>query len=275
MAFGIFHFLSLFCCQMNQQFSFTDMMGRVIQLPGIPQRIVSLVPSQTELLYSLGLNQEVVGQTLFCVHPQEMHLQKPRIGGTKKLLVDKITALTPDLIIGNKEENDRGQMEQLMQKLPVWMSDIKDLPSALIMIEKIGELVGKSSEAMQLSSQIQTEFNALLVQPEVIDCLYLIWREPWMAAGEDTFINDMLHRIGRRNVLEKGSRYPSLTNEEIGILAPNEILLSSEPYPFKERHIQELQEILPKANIRLVDGEMFSWYGSRLLHATNYFKKEF
>jgi len=275
MAFGIFHFLSLFCCQMNQQFRFTDMMGRVIQLPGIPQRIVSLVPSQTELLYSLGLNQEVVGQTLFCVHPQEMHLQKPRIGGTKKLLIDKITALTPDLIIGNKEENDRGQMEQLMQKLPVWMSDIKDLPSALIMIEKIGELVGKSSEAMQLSSQIQTEFNALLVQPEVIDCLYLIWREPWMAAGEDTFINDMLHRIGRRNVLEKGSRYPSLTNEEIGILAPKEILLSSEPYPFKERHIQELQEILPKANIRLVDGEMFSWYGSRLLHATNYFKKEF
>jgi ABC-type hemin transport system substrate-binding protein len=128
---------------------------------------------------------------------------------------------------------------------------------------------------MQLSSQIQTEFNGLLVQPEVIDCLYLIWREPWMAAGEDTFINDMLHRIGRRNVLEKGSRYPSLTNEEIGILAPKEILLSSEPYPFKERHIQELQEILPKANIRLVDGEMFSWYGSRLLHATNYFKKEF
>jgi ABC-type Fe3+-hydroxamate transport system substrate-binding protein len=260
---------------MNQEINTIDMMGRAIHLNAIPKRIISLVPSQTELLYSLGLNQEVVGQTLFCIHPKEMHLQKPRIGGTKKLLLDKIMALEPDLIIGNKEENDKVQMEQLMEKYPVWMSDIKDLPSALSMIEKIGELVGKTLEAIQLKEQIESEFNALLVQPKEIDCLYLIWREPWMAAGEDTFINDMLQRIGRRNVLEKGSRYPSLTNDEIGILAPKEILLSSEPYPFKEKHIQELHQILPEATIKLVDGEMFSWYGSRLLHSVTYFKKEF
>lgn len=251
------------------------MMAREIKIPAIPQRIVSLVPSQTELLYSLGLNQEIVGQTLFCVHPKEMHLLKPRIGGTKKLLLDKIAALQPDLIIGNKEENDKEQIEKLMQQFPVWMSDIKDLSSALTMIEKVGELVGKTEEALKLSKQIDTEFKSMLVQPEVIDCLYLIWREPWMAAGEDTFINDMLSKIGRKNVLEKGSRYPSLTQDQIIELAPKEVLLSSEPFPFKEKHILELKEILPKANIKLVDGEMFSWYGSRLLHSVNYFKKEF
>ena len=265
---------------MQQLKIITDQMERKIEVPFPPKRIISLVSSQTELLYDLGLRDEVVGQTLFCIHPKEMHDTKPRIGGTKKLQMDKIAALKPDLIIGNKEENEQSQIEELMKLYPVWMSDIKNLDDSLNMIDRIGDLVGRSSEAMQIGQKIRNGFNELKPikqQPTTNkSVLYLIWRKPWMAAGRDTFINDMLQRCGFENAISSSiSRYPEISDDDIRNMKPNYIFLSSEPYPFKEEHIAEFQAISPSSRILLVDGEMFSWYGSRLLKSASYFKELF
>lgn len=256
----------------------TDQIGRDLVVPVFPQRIVSLVPSQTELLYDLGLSDEVVGQTLFCIHPTHMHQAKPIIGGTKNVKIDRVDALQPDLIIANKEENDKAQIEALMEKYPVWVSDIKNLDDALDMIEKVGELVNKTNAANTIVSKVKNAFHQLgdvnnnLVKGKKV--LYLIWRKPWMCAGNDTFINEMISSMGLINVsTEKLGRYPELSNQEITALNPDFIFLSSEPYPFKEKHVDELQQICLQSKIVLVDGELFSWYGSRLQYSVGYFNK--
>jgi len=265
---------------MQQLKIITDQMERQIEVPFPSKRIISLVPSQTELLYDIGLSEEVVGQTLFCIHPKEMHDSKPRIGGTKKLQMDKIAVLKPGLIIGNKEENEQSQIEELMKHYPVWMSDIKNLDDSLDMIERIGDLVGRNSEAMDMSHKIRNGFSELATinhQPTTNNStLYLIWRKPWMAAGRDTFINDMLERCGLVNGFSSPiSRYPEISDDDIKTMKPDFIFLSSEPYPFKDEHLAELQAISPSSKIVLVDGEMFSWYGSRLLKSASYFKALF
>jgi ABC-type Fe3+-hydroxamate transport system substrate-binding protein len=255
---------------------FTDQMNRSVEVAWPPKRIVSLVPSQTELLYDLGLHNEVVGQTLFCIHPPEMHELKPRIGGTKNVNIETVAALQPDLIIGNKEENDRQTIEALAKLYPVWMSNIQTLEDALEMINLIGELVNRPTEAQLIVSTIQQSFSTLLAnsQQPTVKSVYLIWRKPWMAAGHDTFINDMLNRLGFHNVAQSlDSRYPEITDQQIQSFQPDVIFLSSEPYPFKAKHIEELQAICPQATIKLVDGELFSWYGSRLVHSVAYFKE--
>ena len=252
---------------------FIDQLNRKVEINFPPKRIISLVPSQTELLYDLGLDDEVVGQTIFCIHPYDKHQSKPRIGGTKKLNLDKIAELKPDLIIGNKEENDQSQIEALMKLYPVWMSDIKMLDDALNMIERVGELVNKKDDALKISIEIKNSFTQLThhLSPKTPQSLYLIWREPYMAAGKNTFIDDMLKRCGFKNVVEE-SRYPEISVNTLQLLNPELILLSSEPYPFKQKHIDELQSSCPNSKIMLVDGELFSWYGSRLLKSVSYFK---
>ncbi len=266
----------------------TDQMDKKVQFYFPPIRIISLVPSQTELLYYLGLHQEVIGQTLFCIHPQNTHQSKPRIGGTKKLNIKKILALKPDLIIGNKEENEQSQIETLVKHCPVWMSDITTLSDALDMIERVGELVNKKENALALVNQITASlhtaenYKTLTEDPKMLNnnkpyltkkVLYLIWKNPYMAAGCNTFINDMLARCGLQNMCDKNTRYPTITNEEIKAAEPNYIFLSSEPYPFTQAHIDELKNISPSSKIILVNGEMFSWYGSRLLLAATYFNQ--
>jgi ABC-type Fe3+-hydroxamate transport system substrate-binding protein len=253
---------------------FIDQMNRSVEVVWPPQRIVSLVPSQTELLYDFGLQNEVVGQTLFCIHPAQMHNSKPRVGGTKNFNLDKIAALNPDLIIGNKEENEQAGIEELSKLYPVWMSDIQTLNDSLEMIRQIGALVNREIEAQFIASKIQQSFNSISeINHPKSEILYLIWRKPWMAAGHDTFINDMLNRLGFNNVVQPfESRYPEITTEQLQQLQPEIIFLSSEPYPFKDKHIEELKAVCPEATIMLVDGELFSWYGSRLLHSAAYFK---
>ncbi|HET6996848.1 MAG TPA: helical backbone metal receptor, partial [Chitinophagaceae bacterium] len=135
--------------------SFTDQTGRKITLDKIPQRIISLVPSQTELLYSLGLNEQVVGITKFCVHPEEWFHSKTRIGGTKELKPDIIHQLKPDLIITNKEENVREQVEELAELYPLWVSDVNDVSSAFEMINQVGLMTGRQEEAAKLVAAIQ------------------------------------------------------------------------------------------------------------------------
>lgn len=248
--------------------TYRDQLGRTVRIPTFPQRIISLVPSQTELLFELGLDHRVVGITKFCVHPDGWFRSKTRVGGTKNLHMDVIHDLHPDLIIANKEENNQADIEQLEKDFPVWVSDVNDLASALEMIRSVAEIT--DSDASVILQEIENGFSELFPIYPKRKALYLIWREPYMAAGNDTFIHDMINRCGLVNVISE-NRYPELTETNIIELDPELVLLSSEPFPFKQRHIDELQALLPKADIRLVDGELFSWYGSRLKHAPAYF----
>jgi ABC-type Fe3+-hydroxamate transport system substrate-binding protein len=251
---------------------FTDQLNHTIELKFFPKRIISLVPSQSELLWDLGLREEMVGITKFCIHPHVMFKSIDRVGGTKTLNIEKIRALKPDLIIGNKEENEQSQILELQKEFTVWMSDIYTLEDSLAMIEKVGALVNRGEVANSIKFNIQASF--LNVQTTDKSVLYFIWREPYMAAGKATFIGHILNRIGLENkIIDVNGRYPNLSLEEIKLLNPEVILLSSEPYPFKENHIKELQDALPQSKIRLVDGELFSWYGSRLQKSVEYFNE--
>ncbi|PWS31207.1 helical backbone metal receptor [Pedobacter paludis] len=256
------------------QKSFTDQMGREITINYPPKRIVSIVPSQTELLFDLGLDQEIIGLTKFCIHPIEKFAERTKVGGTKKLNIDLINDLKPDLIIGNKEENTQSDIEDLAEYFPVWMSDIFTLDDAMKTISQIGVLVDRAPEASYLNHLISAGFNDLktLALQHNIDkkVAYLIWRKPFMAAGKNTFIDDILLNNGMTNVVLQ-SRYPEITLAELKDTDCNLILLSSEPYPFSEKHISEIQAAIPNVKVMLVDGEMFSWYGSRLVKAVQYF----
>lgn len=249
---------------------YTDQLNRKINLPFAPKRIISIVPSQTELLYYLGLDEEITGITKFCIHPGDKFRSATKIGGTKQLDIDKIRSLNPDLIIGNKEENERSQLEELMQHYPVWISDIYKLGDALEMIEAVGKLVDREEAALALSLSIAEKFNALQITQSGLRTAYFIWRKPYMVAGKNTFIDDMLQKCGLINAFDL-ERYPEINAEQLQQAKPDVILLSSEPYPFKKKHIDELKAIVPSAKIKLVDGEIFSWYGSRLLKAPSYF----
>jgi len=256
---------------------FTDQLQRKVNLPvWPPQRIVSLVPSQTELLFDLGLEREVAGITKFCVHPVEWFREKPRVGGTKTVNFKKTDALKPDLIIGNKEENEREQIEQLAEKYPVWMSDIATLNDAYDMMLRVGELTGKQTVSLNLIDRIKTAFSAIRLpgnQHRRPSVAYFIWRKPYMVAGSGTFIDAMLHEAGFENVFAEKGRYPEINLEKLAEARPEFILLSSEPYPFAEKHFAAFREVCPESKIARVDGELFSWYGSRLLHSAAYFQE--
>ncbi|GAA4313536.1 helical backbone metal receptor [Mucilaginibacter gynuensis] len=251
---------------------FYDQLNRPVNLQAIPKRIISAVPSQTELLFYLGLDAAIAGVTKFCSHPADKVKSIPKIGGTKQLNIPLIKELAPDLIIANKEENDQIQIEELSEHFPVWISDVSDLPGALAMISSLGTITGKQEPAEALTRQITDDFTNLQIAHTGKRALYLIWRNPYMAAGQHTFIDSLLPYCGLMNAVDE-SRYPEITAAKLKNINPDVILLSSEPYPFREKHIAELQTLLPLANIILVDGEVFSWYGSRLLHAPAYFKQ--
>lgn len=249
-----------------------DQMGREVKLDKLPHRIISLVPSQTELLFDLGLEEEIIGITKFCIHPKDKCKGKRKIGGTKQFDFELIAALRPDLIIGNKEENYKEGIERLSDSFPVWMSDVYDIEDALNMITGIGEITGKNEVAIALANKINKNFGNFT--PRINKkALYLIWRNPYMVVGTNTFIHEMMRLCGFENVLKSQERYPAISEEEITALNPEVILLSSEPYPFKEKHIHEFHKMAPKATIMLVDGEMFSWSGSRLQYTPAYFEE--
>lgn len=250
---------------------FSDQLGRLVDIDSPPKRIISIVPSQTELLFDLGLDDEVVGITKFCVHPESWFRNKNRVGGTKALNMDKIRELKPDLVIANKEENEQSQVDELAKEFPVWISDIQNLDEALEMISSVAEICGKSGAGASLINDINTGFSNLK-PAKTQTAVYLIWNEPMMAAGSDTFISDMMQRAGFENLIID-PRYPELSAETIKDLNPEFILLSSEPFPFKEKHKAEYQAQFPNSKVLLVDGEMFSWYGSKLKLASGYLQQ--
>lgn len=252
----------------------TDQMNRRVAVPFPPQRIVSLVPSQTELLFDLGLADRVFGVTKFCIHPAEARQQATVVGGTKNFDFDKIAALKPDLIIGNKEENYQEGIAQLATQYPVWMSDITGLDDALDMIRRVGLLTGRKERADALAAEIQQLFAELpLPRTALPTAAYFIWRKPYMVAATNTFIDEMLRRAGFANAFADATRYPEISAEQLAAAAPTSILLSSEPYPFQEKHVAEFQAMCPAAQVRIVDGELFSWYGSRLRHTAAYLRQ--
>lgn len=248
-----------------------DQLNRPLVFKNKPQRIVSLVPSQTELLIHLGLRDQLVGITKFCVHPQELRKEIPVVGGTKTIHLHKIKELRPDIIICNKEENTKEIVEQCTSIAPVWVSNIANIDDNLQMIIQLGALFEVSEKATLLVDRIRSEkmdFQDFMKGKPKKKVVYFIWKDPFMAAGNDTFIHELLQLNHFENVVTK-SRYPEvhLTDlEEVDL-----VLLSSEPYPFKEKHVLELEQNI-NATVRLVDGEYFSWYGSRLQDAFLYFK---
>jgi len=249
---------------------YIDQMNRSVEINSA-KRIISLVPSQTELLHDLGLEEEVIGITKFCIHPEKWFRSKTRIGGTKKIDIEKIKQLRPDLVLANKEENLQSEIEELAKYFPVWISDINDLDSAVEMIYCVGIITGHVIESEFICRDILKYFAELDIDHK-LPAAYFVWREPYMTIGGDTFISDMMERAGFQNIFHASSRYPVTTIRELDDMDCKILLLSSEPYPFSQKHIDEMQAALPNTKIILVDGEMFSWYGSRLLKAPAYFK---
>jgi ABC-type Fe3+-hydroxamate transport system substrate-binding protein len=268
---------------------------------GIPEseRVISLVPSLTELVFSLGAGGRLAGRTRFCIHPGDGIGRIPVVGGTKNPRIGKIRALRPGLVLANREENRREDVEAIQAFTEVLVTDISTVDEALSEIRRIGERLGAGGRADRLAEEI----GALLPPPgtfSALRALYLIWREPWMAAGGDTYIHDVMKRYGMENAAGGMSRYPELTAEEMMELNPDVVLLSSEPYPFREKHLREVGMILRgtgrnaedaedagetqrmaggisggggversagenRTRLMLVDGEWFSWYGPRML----------
>jgi ABC-type Fe3+-hydroxamate transport system substrate-binding protein len=241
--------------------NFIDQMGRVVTLKDVPSRIVSLVPSITELLVDLKIN--VVGRTKFCIHPSGLSTV-PIVGGTKKVRFEVIDRLKPDLIIGSKEENFQGDIEQLAECYPIWMSDVRSIYQSYQMIVEMGKIFGMERKSQELVDHLTDFWKQEKIGQEK-SVVYLIWQDPFMAVGKDTYINDVLVNCGYANkVLDV--RYPEITLERLKILNPSMVMLSTEPYPFRQKHLEALSHFLPDQEIRLVDGEFFSWYGSRVLH---------
>lgn len=249
-----------------------DQMGRELLVPVFPKRIISLVPSISDLLCYLGLEQNLIGVTSYCIQPESLLKTKSVIGGTKKFDVDAIENLKPDLIIGDKEENYEAGINLLSEKFPVWMCDFNTLKGSLEMIAMLSDVLGKLKESQSLIEEIQKGIGKLS-KASGESVAYFIWRKPYMVAASNTYIDDVLLTLGFTNAFREDSRYPVVNSEQIASTKPDIIFLSSEPYPYVEKHIQELANLCPNAYVILVDGASFSWSGPRLLHAMDYFSE--
>jgi ABC-type Fe3+-hydroxamate transport system substrate-binding protein len=228
------------------------------------QRIISLVPSLTELLIDLGLQGQLIGRTRFCIHPAEAVSDIPIIGGTKNPRVDDIISMKPDIVIANKEENRKEDIEALRPHVPIELTDIASIEDALITIHEFGNLFDVQDRARQLISDIT---DVIEERPDEypLQTAYLIWRDPYMSVGNDTYVHDILQKWNLTNAFGNQKRYPEVTELELRQSNLDLILLSTEPYPFKEEHVEEIEAVNPHARVMLVDGEWFSWYGSRML----------
>jgi iron complex transport system substrate-binding protein len=229
-----------------------------------PTRIVSLVPSLTEFLVDIGVGERLVGRTKFCIHPADAVDAIPTFGGTKNPKVDAIIDAGADLVIMNREENRREDYEALAGRTKVLMTDILTVDDALREMRRIGHAVRLTHAAEEICAEIEGIVDQPTGDPP-ISVAYFIWRKPWMVAGGNTYINDVLMRFGLRNVFADIDRYPEIQLHNLIERQPSRVLLSSEPYPFKAKHIQELKDVLPGVSAELIDGEWFSWYGSRMV----------
>lgn len=237
-------------------------------MPPAHQRIVSLVPSLTELLIDLGLQESLVGRTRFCVHPKEEVQDIPIVGGTKNPRLDTIKQLNPDYVLANKEENRKDDILDLSKICNVRLTDIATIEDALITIHELGKELGVAENADQMVSRLTQIMEERPDEPP-LRTAYFIWRDPWMTIGRDTYIHDVMKHWNLTNIFEDQLRYPKITLHDLADRNPELILLSSEPFPFKERHAAEVEKALPGVRVLLTEGEWFSWYGSHMLHSFN------
>lgn len=233
-------------------------------------KIISLVPSLTEILFDFGLTtSEVVGRTKFCIHPEHLVKNVEIIGGTKNLNLEKIKSLKPDLILANKEENVKDQVKELMKSFKTVITHVETLEDNYYLLKSLGNILGKQNIAQQFNLKIQDIFN--FEKPKTkLKVAYLIWKNPYMTIGRDTFIHHILEEIGFENIFKSQKRYPILELEEL--TEADVIFLSSEPFPFKEKHISEIRNVFPDKLIKIVDGEAFSWYGTRIAKTNSYYQ---
>lgn len=256
---------------------FHDQLDRKIELRKFPRRIISLVPSQTELLVDLGLREEIVGVTKFCVHPRDLRKQKKVVGGTKRVHYERIAALEPDIILCNKEENTEEMVIELEKCAPVHVSDVKTIDDSLELILQYGEIfgvAGRAKEIVENISSLRKDFKAYMVGFPKRKVAYFIWKDPWMVAGKDTFIDHLLELNRFENVFsDEDSRYPEINLEQLEQREVELVLLSTEPFPFKLKDKEALKKEVRLDRVHIVDGEYFSWYGSRLSAAFNYFRE--
>ena len=240
-----------------------DALGRRVVLREQPRRVVSLVPSLTEAL--VGLGAPVVGVTRFCVHPDGVRRRAAVVGGTKTVDVVRVATLAPDLVVANREENVREQVEGIEALgAPVYVTDVATVDGALATLRTLGALTGTGAAADALAARIAAGFDGLAAAPPV-RAAYVIWKDPWMVAGGDTFVGDVLRRAGFVNVFEDARRYPDVTPEAVAEARPDALLFASETFRFREKHVGALRAACPSAAVAFVDGEAFSWYGPRLL----------
>ena len=228
-----------------------------------PSRIVSLVPSLTELICWLGRGEALVGRTRFCTEPAEVVERVPEIGGTKNPDIAAMEALAPDLVIANREENRREDVEALRARgFRVIVTDPNTIEGALVMITELGEVLGASQRADALVADVQA---AVAEDDGARTRVFVpIWLNPLMGLGSETYGSSLIEAAGGENVLAHRARYPELTMDEVAALAPCVILLPDEPYRFSKRHLPQFEAIAPA---HVVDGRRLWWYGPRMPHA--------
>ncbi len=251
-----------------------DVLGRRFEpFTRRPLRLVSLVPSTTETLFALGRGDELVGYTRFCVHPQGRITKERWIGGTKNPKIERIIGLQPDLVLANREENRLEDIQALDEAgISVWVAEPRTVGEAIADIRQMSMLIGCASKGEVMAQKVEQALAEArrYARQSPITFAYLIWRKPWMAAGRETFISEMLTEGGARNLF--AGRYPQASLEDLkGV---ERLLMASEPFPFAEQHRQELlAEGFTPEQLRLVDGERLSWHGVRLLQGLPYLRE--
>ena len=254
---------------------FLDDLQRRLSLPRQPQRIICLVPSITETLFAIGAGNRVVGVTEYCTHPPERIAQLPKLGGTKDPQREAILQLQPDLLILNDEENRKEDFAWFVEQgLPVYVTSPRTVVEGIAMIERLGRLLNCQAESQPMVEMMRSTYDHVTTeaanQPRLrVFCP--IWRKPWMAFNHDTYSDDMLWTCGGENILrERPDRYFTVTLEEIEALAPQVVLLPSEPYPFETKHFIHLKPLANTSAGRgghfyCIDGMALCWYGPRIV----------
>lgn len=241
-----------------------DQLEREITFNKSPERIICLVPSITHMLCYLGLQKKIVGRTKFCIYPESLDVLK--LGGTKNPNIQKIRALSPDLILVNKEENKKEDVLTLAQDFNVYISDINHLEDFYIFLDHLGTLFNVEDKIIDFKNLVKKEITSCKNIPS-FSFLYFIWKDPYYIVGNQTYINQLFQLIGWKNMCQyqhNKNRYPELENLA-QLESTEKIMLSSEPYPFKQQHMDEFQKKFPKSKIHLVPGEVFSWYSPFIL----------
>lgn len=257
-----------------------DATGVAHEKVGTGARIVSLVPSITELLFALGLDRQIVGRTGFCVHPRDKVRNVPKVGGTKAVNVEAVRALQPTHLIVNIDENERDTVEQLRTFVPHVVVTHPQTPhDNLSLYALLGAIFGREREASNLADQLEARLHEAATRafrPQNV--LYLIWREPWMTVARDTYISAMLRLVNWQTLPDVrggatgAARYPSFDLDAAWLAQADRVLLSSEPYRFTQQHCDALSQDarLAGKRIGLIDGEQVSWYGSRAIDGIAY-----